>query len=71
MKTKTVKVFPKLKDFKPKYKMLEVLIPSEKFIKLMSEEEAKAMFGEYEVLSVKDYRETESTSVIIKKWRTK
>lgn len=59
--------FLKLKEYKPKYKMLEAVIPSELVIKLMPEEAAKTQYGDYALRSVMDFDSTQTTSVIIKK----
>ena len=60
----------KLKDFNPTYDLLEMIEVNRErtamhLIGLIPKTDANKKFGEWEVLSVKDYHDTKSTSVII------
>lgn len=58
-----------LKDYEPKYYMIELINMSDGFMKLLHVKIAKYKYGDYEIVSVKDFDSTESTSIIIKRAR--
>lgn len=58
----------KVKDFKPKYNTIELII-SKKHAVLLSMENFKdvvILYPEHEIESVKDFDDTETTSIILK-----
>ena len=60
----------KLKDFKPTYDLLEMIEDGKygvlfRLIGFMKIADAKEKYGEREVLSVQDFHDTKTTSVII------
>lgn len=57
----------KLKDYKPKYSMCEIIDYKRLRFYKMSKEQADEEFGDYDVESVKDYPDTKTTSIIISK----
>lgn len=64
-----------LKDYKPKYKMIELIENQDEFpfIKnmfLINIANAQKQFGDREVLSVKDYDDTRTTSIIMSEGAT-
>lgn len=66
----------KLKDFKPTYNLLEMIEANRdgisfRLIGLTKIADAKEKYGEREVLSVQDFHDTKSTSVIIERNRNK
>lgn len=56
-----------LRMYKPKYETLEIIIPEERKVGLMSQKEAVNRYGDYLIISKKDYDETRSTSLILKR----
>ena len=64
-------VCEKLKNFKPKYNNIELIIDegNKFFITMLTIEKVKQEFPEYEIESVKDYEDTKTTSIIIKEER--
>ena len=59
-----------LRMFKPKYDTLEIIIPEERKVGLLSRKEATKRYGDYLIVSKKDYDDTRSTSLILKKVRS-
>ena len=59
-----------LRMYKPKYETLEIIIPEERKVGLMSQKEAVNRYGDYLIVSKKDYDDTRSTSLILKKVRS-
>ena len=56
-----------LRMYKPKYETLEIIIPEERKVGLLDRNEAVRRYGDYVILSKKDYDETRSTSLILKR----
>lgn len=56
-----------LKKYKTKYDTLEIIIPAENKVALMTREEANERYGDYLIISKLDYDSTGSTSLILKK----
>lgn len=59
-----------LRMYKPKYDTLEIIIPEERKVGLFSRKEAVNRYGDYMIVSKKDYDDTRSTSLILKKVRS-
>lgn len=63
----------KLKEYKFKYKNLELMIQDDDFfymlqnIKLLNYEEAVKAYGEYEILSVMNFNDSKTTSVVLER----
>lgn len=58
-----------LRMYKPKYETLEIIIPEERKVGLMIRKDAVDRYGDYMIVSKKDYDDTKSTSLILKKVR--
>lgn len=59
-----------LKDYKPKYSMIELIKENGYFgmpIGLLSEEKAKKKYGNWIITSVMDFNDTKTTSIILKR----
>lgn len=56
--------------YKPKYETLEIIIPEERKVGLLNRNEAVNRYGDYLIVSKKDYDDTRSTSLILKKVRS-
>ena len=58
-----------LKEFKPKYLMLEVIIKTGRkySVRLLHANIAKYVYKDYEVVSVQDFEDTKTTSVVIRR----
>ena len=58
-----------LKEFKPKYLMLEVIIKTGRkySARLLHVNIAKYVYKDYEVVSVQDFEDTKTTSVVIRR----
>lgn len=60
----------KLKDYEPKYQLIEFLIENEKGIIIKgvySFNKLIKKYGEYTICSVKNYDDTHSTSIIVRR----
>lgn len=59
-----------LKDYKPKYSMIEVIEGNEYFgmpIGIFTEKKAKEKYGDWIITSVMDFNDTKTTSIILKR----
>lgn len=58
-----------VEEFEPKYPVYELINYSEGTFSMMTKTEAVERYGKYEIVSVKDYDRTMTTSIIIRKPR--
>lgn len=60
-----------LKDYKPKYSMIEVVLNENEYfgipIGLLAEKIAKEKYGNWIITSVMDFNDTKTTSIILKR----
>lgn len=58
-----------VEEFEPKYPVYEVANLSKGTFSMMTRKQAIERYGNYEIVSVKDYDRTRTTSIIIRKPR--